>query len=76
MAWATGAGLAGIAAFEQDTACLNVVDIDMCGSHVVGALIRTLNYTPYNPHKAGIHHTVLENLFSTIKPQGLKVSNT
>ena len=72
LAWASGSGLAEIAAFEQDTACLNVLDIDMRGSQVTDAIIRTLNYTPYDPHKSAIHNTVLENLFSAIKPDGLK----
>lgn len=71
LGWAAGLGLAGIAAFEQDTACLNVLDIDMRGDQVLGALIRTLNFTPYDPHKAGIHGTVLENLFQAIEPTGL-----
>ncbi|MCO6057522.1 histidine phosphatase family protein [Pseudomonas sp. MOB-449] len=71
LGWAAGLGLAGIAAFEQDTACLNVVDIDMRGDQVLRALIRTLNFTLYDPHKAGIHGTVLENLFLAIEPAGL-----
>ncbi|WP_271408029.1 histidine phosphatase family protein [Pseudomonas sp. Q1-7] len=71
LGWAAGLGLAGIAAFEQDTACLNVLDIDMRGDQVLGALIRTLNFTPYDPHKAGIHRTVLENLFQAIEPTRL-----
>lgn len=72
LAWASGAGLTEIAAFEQDTACLNIVDIDMRGSQVTDAIIRTLNYTPYDPHKSAIQNTVLENLFSAIKPDGLR----
>ncbi|MGE8409164.1 MAG: histidine phosphatase family protein [Pseudomonas sp.] len=71
LAWAAGIGLAGIAAFEQDTACLNIVDVDSDGSEVLGALIRTLNFTPYNPHKAGLVGTVLENLFSALEPAAL-----
>ncbi|WCM53839.1 histidine phosphatase family protein [Pseudomonas sp. WJP1] len=72
LAWAVGSGLSEIAAFEQDTACLNVLDIDMQGSQVTGAIIRTLNFTPYDPHKSSIRNTVLENLFSAIQPDGLK----
>lgn len=72
LGWATGVGLSGIAAFEQDNACLNVVDIDMQDCQVVGAMVRLLNFTPYDPHKAGIHETVLEHLFSAIQPDGLK----
>ncbi|MDT4781364.1 alpha-ribazole phosphatase [compost metagenome] len=66
LGWASGAGLAGIAALEQDNACLNVLDIDMRGGEVLGAIIRTLNYTPYDPHKNGIHHTVMEHVLQRI----------
>jgi len=69
--WATGLGLGAIAAFEQDPACLNVLDIDTRDGQLLGAVIRTLNYTPYSPHKAGIHDTVLENLFRAIQPESL-----
>jgi probable phosphoglycerate mutase len=71
LAWAAGIGLPGIVAFEQDTACLNILDIDTQGSQVLGGIIRTLNFTPYDPHKSGIRSTVLENLFSAIQPRGL-----
>ncbi|MDH4559091.1 histidine phosphatase family protein [Pseudomonas sp. BN417] len=71
LAWAAGVGLPGIAAFEQDTACLNVLDIDSRGGQVLGGIIRTLNFTPYDPHKSGIRDTVLENLFNAIQPSGL-----
>lgn len=68
LAWAAGIGLQGIAAFEQDTACLNIIDIDSLGGQLHGAIIRTLNFTPYAPHKAGIHDTVLESLYRHIQP--------
>lgn len=71
LAWAAGVGLAGIAAFEQDTACLSIIDVDSNGPEVLGGIIRTLNFTPYNPHKAGLDGTVLENLFSALKPAAL-----
>tara|TARA_Y100001951_G_scaffold94328_1_gene90700 strand:+ start:21548 stop:22267 length:720 start_codon:yes stop_codon:yes gene_type:complete len=71
LGWAAGLGLGGLSVFEQDHACLNVLDIDCRGDQVLGAVIRTLNYTPYNPHKVGVHATVLENLFSAIRPDAL-----
>lgn len=71
LAWATGAGLQGVAALEQDHACLNVLDIDMDGPRVVRALVRTQNFTPYDPAKVGIGHTVMEHLYSTIDPREL-----
>ena len=71
LSWASGAGLRGLAAFEQDTACLNVLDIDMDGPQVVRAIIRVQNFTPYDPAKVGIRQTVMENLFAAIDPRGL-----
>ncbi|WP_409269873.1 histidine phosphatase family protein [Pseudomonas sp. KCJK9044] len=68
LAWAAGTGLPGIAAFEQDTACLNVIDIDGEGDGSFAAIIRALNVTPYDPGKVGIRDTVLENLYRHIRP--------
>jgi probable phosphoglycerate mutase len=68
LAWAAGTGLPGISAFEQDTACLNVIDIDTEGDGSFAAIIRALNVTPYDPGKAGIRDTVLENLYRHIRP--------
>lgn len=72
LAWATGAGLPGLAAFEQDHACLNVLDIDMDGPRVVRACIRTQNFTPYDPAKVAIEQTVMEGLYRAIDPRGLR----
>ncbi|MDU9394114.1 histidine phosphatase family protein [Pseudomonas sp. zfem002] len=71
LAWAAGVGLPGIAAFEQDTACLNIIDVASDAPATPGGIIRTLNFTPYNPHKAGVDGTVLEELFSAIAPAAL-----
>ncbi|TFY87400.1 histidine phosphatase family protein [Pseudomonas kairouanensis] len=70
LSWATGAGLAGIAAFEQDPACLNILDIDTYGDQVQNAILRTVNFTPYNPQKTGIHDTVMEHLYRGIHSAG------
>ncbi|WP_460419196.1 histidine phosphatase family protein [Pseudomonas sp. microsymbiont 2] len=72
LAWAAGIGLPGIAAFEQDYACLNVLDVDSHGRQRYGASLRALNFTPYDPHKAGLHDTVLESLYRAIQPSGLR----
>lgn len=70
LAWAAGTGLSGIRALEQDYGCLNVLDIDSHGQHRYQATLRTLNYTPYDPHKAGIRDSVLEHLYRAIQPSG------
>ncbi|MGK8436805.1 histidine phosphatase family protein [Ectopseudomonas hydrolytica] len=72
LSWAAKTGLAGLAAFEQDNACLNILDIDTQDGQVSGAIIRMLNFTPYDQCKAEIHDTVLEHVFSAIQPGRLK----
>ncbi len=61
--WASGAGLAGLGAFEQDMACLNVLDVDLRGGKVERALIRAVNITPYNLSKEDIHLTSMEQVY-------------
>ncbi|MCY1278915.1 hypothetical protein D9M68_313610 [compost metagenome] len=48
-----------------------LVDIDSRGGQLPGGIIRTLDFTPYDPHRSGIRRTVPENLFSAIQPRGL-----
>lgn len=69
---ASGAGLAGIAHFEQDLACINVLDIDVIPEisdngdkqlKIQRILIKALNITPYDFVKAGLPKTSLEHLF-------------
>lgn len=71
LGWAAGTGLASIAAYEQDNACLNIVDIDTRGTEILSRVIRTQNFTAYNPGKIGLSETVLENLFNALKPDWL-----
>ena len=71
LAWACGAGLGALAAFEQDPACLNIVDIDMAGPQALRAYIRTLNYSAYDPAKATIDQTVMEHVHASIDPRRL-----
>lgn len=61
-----GAGLAGIASFEQDMACINVIDIDVIDGRVERCLIKAVNITPYNTTKDGMYHTSLEEVFKTL----------
>lgn len=64
---ASGAGLAGIAHFEQDLACINVLDIDVIpeaeGRTIRRILIKAVNITPYDYVKSGLPRTSLEHLF-------------
>jgi probable phosphoglycerate mutase len=48
---------------EQDAGCLNVLDIEGAGDEAHVALVRLINFTPYNATKAGMHETTLELLW-------------
>ncbi|MEQ1930527.1 MAG: histidine phosphatase family protein [Parvularculaceae bacterium] len=69
LGWASRGGLASIASFEQDLACVNVVDIDVVPGEAPGetiierAVIKAMNLTPYDYSKAGLPRTSLEHLF-------------
>lgn len=61
LSWACGAGLQAMSAFEQDTACVNIIDFDMGRSgNVRRALIKAVNLTPHNYLKHGMNQTSLE----------------
>jgi len=51
-----------LATFEQDNACLNVIDIDCDAKtgEIVRRYVRVVNFTPYDPAKRDIHLTTLE----------------
>lgn len=72
LGWVTGAGLKGVQAFEQDTACVNILDFDMVprangqGVEVARMLIKALNLTPYNWSKFGMNMTSLERIMSPV----------
>jgi probable phosphoglycerate mutase len=62
-----GAGLAGVAHFEQDLACINVLDLDVVQTddrlEIVRAIIKAVNLTAYDPVKGELTRTSLEHLF-------------
>ena len=61
LSWACDAGLRAMSSFEQDTACVNIVDFDLGGiDGVRRALIKAVNVTPYNYLKHGMNLTSLE----------------
>lgn len=69
LGWATGGGLATIGAFEQDLACINVIDLDVTareltdGLKIERAILKAVNVTAYDFVKAGLPRTSLEHLF-------------
>ncbi|RVU39256.1 histidine phosphatase family protein [Hwanghaeella grinnelliae] len=66
LSWVSGAGLAGLKAFEQDMGCVNIVDFDVEGGVVTGAYIKATNITPYNYVKTGLYQTSFEQVFKPI----------
>ncbi len=68
----SGAGLAGLGAFEQDFGCINVIDVDIADGQPVRRLIKAVNVTPYNPAKHGNYHTSFEQVFHSL---GIGVRN-
>jgi len=71
LSWMTGNGLSGVQAFEQDLACINVLDFDMVpredgtlGTEIARKLIKAVNLTPYNYVKHGMNLTALETIFA------------
>ncbi|HEX4533567.1 MAG TPA: histidine phosphatase family protein [Rhizomicrobium sp.] len=64
LSWACGAGLHAMSTFEQDTACINVLDFDSGGlGGARRSLIKAVNLTPYNYLKHGMNLTSLEAIF-------------
>ena len=63
--------LTAVRSFEQDPACINVIDFDMVpleggnpGTSIERALIKAVNVTPYNYFKHGMNMTSLESIFA------------
>ena len=69
LGWACGGGLGAIGAFEQDLACVNVLDFDVTpkedgsGLQIERTIIKLVNATPYDYLKHGMPRTSLETIF-------------
>jgi len=71
LGWAGGMGLAACSAFEQDTACLNIVDVDGAGDDPARRWIRLMNFTPYDPAKRGLCLNSMERIYLAYRPGGV-----
>lgn len=61
---------------EQDPACLNIVDIDCRDDGtVLAAYLRLLNFTAYNPSKAGDRDTVMERIARAMRAMPPRAAN-
>ncbi|WP_165793882.1 histidine phosphatase family protein [Hyphococcus luteus] len=69
LGWACGGGLSTIAAFEQDLACINLLDVDVtpaenrAGLQIERIAVKALNVTAYDFVKKGLSRSSLEHLF-------------
>jgi len=70
LGWCTGNGLKAIQSFEQDPACINIIDVDLApkeageGTEILRKMIKSVNVTPYNYVKHGMNMTSLEAIFA------------
>ena len=70
LTWAIGASLGSSAAFEQDTGCINIIDLDLVpeqesqATRIERALIKAVNLTPLNYLKNGMNLRSLEAIFT------------
>jgi probable phosphoglycerate mutase len=63
LCWALGAPLAAFPVFEQDSCCLNIIDIDVAADGaIVRKYIRAVNITPYDVAKSEHRATTLEGM--------------
>jgi phosphoserine phosphatase len=69
LGWMCGAGPAASLSFEQDLACVNVLDFDLVpnddgSTRIERRMIKAANITPYGWLKAGMHMTSFEAIFT------------
>ena len=72
LTWALGADLATFGTIEQDSCCVNVIDLDAGrDSHeLVRKYVRALNVTAYDPVKNGIDLTAWETIARSLLGAG------
>lgn len=69
LAHVSGAGLAGLKAFEQDPACVNIIEVDVEAKRAQRAFLRAVNLAPYDPARPASHLTVMEKVFRAYRPE-------
>jgi len=62
LSWVTHGGLQGMECFEQDTCCLNIIDVDVIDGDIHRRMLRMLNLTPENLTKRDGYLTTMERL--------------
>jgi len=73
LSWMARAGCAAAGAFEQDLACINVLDFDLVRDgdeiRIERRIVKAVNVTPYAWVKAGHHLTSFEAIFSPVEAE-------
>lgn len=64
----SGSGLTGLKAFEQDPACINIIEADHPASPAPRHLIRSVNLAAYDPLRADQRLTVMEQVWRSFNP--------
>lgn len=62
MSTLAGAGLAGLKAFEQDPACINILELDVRDGRLERGHLRAVNLAAYDPVRDGQHLMVMEKI--------------
>lgn len=57
-----GAGLSGLKAFEQDPACINMIELDVQDARLKRAYLRAVNVTAYDAVRENSYLTVMEKI--------------
>jgi probable phosphoglycerate mutase len=71
LGWALDAGLGTFGAIEQDSCCVNVIDIDGPASErPLRKYVRAVNVTAYDPVKSGIDLTAWETIARSLLGAG------
>lgn len=64
---AAGVGIAAMKAFEQDPACINMIEVDVHDGHLERAWLRTVNLAAWDPIHDGDHQGVMEKIYQRFK---------
>lgn len=59
----TEEALLNMGGFDQDTCCLNILDVDVKNGEITLSRIKLLNFTPDNPLKKDNHFSSMERVF-------------
>lgn len=63
-----GASLGGLKSFEQDPACVNIIEVDVDAGRILRTYLRAVNVAPYDHVRIGNHFMVLEKVLMQYHP--------